>query len=456
MRLRDCILAAIVTLALQTVVAPASAGELAVDLVDAYQREYSILEAEKRALTKRLASVKSQARRDESRLTAGALALEDEAVELRANAEILEKQILELDEELRTSDDRAATVRDTLVRAETTLSDWGAELAVPKEPDLAAELEVFARAVELGAQTLRRAGSLHVERGEFFRDDGTAVKGQIARWGRVAAWGVADDGTAGALAPAGGGRLKLWPDSDADEARAMVEGHPPDALGLVLYESLDRPMEPKKEKTWRDVMAAGGLIGWVIFWLGVVAIALLIVRVFILFWAAIGIGSLPRRVGALVRQTRLEEARRLCGRPLGLAPGVLRAVVSELERPREVRESAASEALLRAAPHLTRFGSLIAVSAAVAPLLGLLGTVTGMIGTFDIITEHGTGDPKLLSGGISEALVTTELGLIVAIPTLLVGTWLSGAASALQRRLERGALHVLNQWDTRREPEESA
>ena len=73
-----------------------------------------------------------------------------------------------------------------------------------------------------------------------------------------------------------------------------------------------------------------------------------------------------------------------------------------------------------------RFSTVIPVIAAVAPLLGLLGTVTGMISTFEIITEHGTGDPRMLSSGISEALITTQLGLIVAIPMLLLGNILKG------------------------------
>ena len=65
--------------------------------------------------------------------------------------------------------------------------------------------------------------------------------------------------------------------------------------------------------------------------------------------------------------------------------------------------------------------NVIATCVALCPLLGLLGTVTGMIATFDIITEFGTGDPKMLSGGISTALITTQLGLIVAIPAVLLG-----------------------------------
>jgi biopolymer transport protein ExbB/TolQ len=73
-------------------------------------------------------------------------------------------------------------------------------------------------------------------------------------------------------------------------------------------------------------------------------------------------------------------------------------------------------------------------------LLGLLGTVTGMISTFDIITEFGTGDPKLLSSGISIALITTEVGLEVAIPTLIFGNLLSGWAESIKDDMEKAAL----------------
>ena len=77
-------------------------------------------------------------------------------------------------------------------------------------------------------------------------------------------------------------------------------------------------------------------------------------------------------------------------------------------------------------------------------MIGFFGTVTGMIGTFDIITEFGTGDPKLLSTGISEALITTKFGLIVAIPLLLIGNMLSNWALRTKNGLERAALNVIN------------
>ena len=94
---------------------------------------------------------------------------------------------------------------------------------------------------------------------------------------------------------------------------------------------------------------------------------------------------------------------------------------------------------------------MILMIAGVAPLLGLLGTVTGMIQTFDVITEFGTSDPKLLAGGIAVALVTTEQGLIVAIPCLLLGNLLSGWADRIKDDMEKGALKVINLYQERRE-----
>ena len=81
---------------------------------------------------------------------------------------------------------------------------------------------------------------------------------------------------------------------------------------------------------------------------------------------------------------------------------------------------------------------------ALCPLLGLLGTVTGMIDTFRVITLFGTSDPKLMSGGISEALVTTELGLAVAIPIMLCHTWLSRRSDHLIGDMEEKAVQLTN------------
>ena len=112
--------------------------------------------------------------------------------------------------------------------------------------------------------------------------------------------------------------------------------------------------------------------------------------------------------------------------------------------PREAMENALQEAILREVPPMERFLSTLGMLAAIAPLLGLLGTVTGMIDTFHVITQHGTGDPRMMSGGISEALVTTMLGLSVAIPIMLAHTLLNRAVDKHIGQMEEKAVALIN------------
>jgi biopolymer transport protein ExbB len=107
-------------------------------------------------------------------------------------------------------------------------------------------------------------------------------------------------------------------------------------------------------------------------------------------------------------------------------------------------ENALQEAILGEIPPLERFLSTLGMLAAIAPLMGLLGTVTGMINTFHVITFYGTSDPRMMSGGISEALVTTMLGLCVAIPIMLCHTLLSRQVETMIATMEEKAVAMVN------------
>ncbi len=104
-----------------------------------------------------------------------------------------------------------------------------------------------------------------------------------------------------------------------------------------------------------------------------------------------------------------------------------------------------SEAIIKEMPMLTKRITFVKIISVVAPLLGLLGTVTGMINTFQAITLFGTGDPKLMAGGISQALVTTVLGLVVAIPTVLLFTWLNTRSKSIMHILQEQAAGLIAQ-----------
>ena len=109
----------------------------------------------------------------------------------------------------------------------------------------------------------------------------------------------------------------------------------------------------------------------------------------------------------------------------------------------ETLELKLDEAILKETPALERFLTIIKIISAVAPLFGLLGTVIGMIATFQAITLFGAGDPKLMAGGISQALVTTVLGLSVAIPTLLLHSFVAGMSKRVIHILEEQSAGII-------------
>jgi hypothetical protein len=119
--------------------------------------------------------------------------------------------------------------------------------------------------------------------------------------------------------------------------------------------------------------------------------------------------------------------------------------VEHIREPHELIEEVMYETVLATRLKLQRFLPFIALSASSAPLLGLLGTVTGIISTFKLITVYGSGDVKTLSSGISEALITTEYGLYVAIPSLLMYAFLARKARGLIDQMEKAGLAFVNQ-----------
>lgn len=153
------------------------------------------------------------------------------------------------------------------------------------------------------------------------------------------------------------------------------------------------------------------------------------------------IGTLLNEIAGHNEQAALKKARDIGG-PVGT---MLMAGVEHLKEPRELIEEVMYEKILAVRLKLERFLPFIAISASSAPLLGLLGTVTGIINTFKLITVFGSGDVKTLSGGISEALITTEYGLIVAIPSLLIHAFLSRKARAVVNQMEKAAVALVNQ-----------
>jgi len=165
----------------------------------------------------------------------------------------------------------------------------------------------------------------------------------------------------------------------------------------------------------------GGIIGYVTIVLGLLGLALAGERL-------VHLGVVGRKIAAQVKSAMADP-----GNPLGR---VLAVYDENKAVDVETLELKLDEAILKEIPKLERGNTLIKVISVAAPLLGLLGTVTGMIQTFEVITLFGGGDPKLMANGIAMALVTTVIGLCVAIPLVLVHSIVSGRSSGLIQILE--------------------
>lgn len=400
----------------------------------AYQKEFAYLMAEKKALVARLAAAEKKAKADTARRAQELAALEAAVMATTRQADAAEDALTKAQRETEVAADTASSL--------DSIRDQAAKAAgMPEGSSLE---EAFAKTIA----TLRDNALMHVENGRFFTREGVEVKGEIANVGGVARFGVSGQ-AAGALAPAGGNQWKIWPTSDPASARAVVSGRAPASVGVFLAAKTDAAISPPKEKTPLSIVRAGGTVAWVIVALGALGLVLAFLRLALLRVLARGRSDLEDDVFAAIAEGRFEAAKDLVRNAPGALARVLFAALEAANRPTSERADLIDERLLREQARADFFASALIVVAAVAPLLGLLGTVTGMISTFDAITEVGTGDPRTLAGGISEALITTELGLIVAIPTLLLGNLLGGVGERLKRRLEISALAIQNRFEDR-------
>ena len=189
-----------------------------------------------------------------------------------------------------------------------------------------------------------------------------------------------------------------------------------------------------REPSFRERINQGGIVGYIIITLGIFGVLLSIERL-------ISLGIAGRKVKAQLKSDTASEKNAL-GRVLG-------AYESNREVDTETLELKLGEAILKEVPPLQRGILIIKVISVVAPLLGLLGTVTGMINTFQAITLFGTGDPTRMAGGISQALVTTQLGLYVAVPTVLLHTVVSGRSRGIIQVLQEQAAGIVAEQSER-------
>ncbi|HSH40855.1 MAG TPA: MotA/TolQ/ExbB proton channel family protein [Arenicellales bacterium] len=192
-----------------------------------------------------------------------------------------------------------------------------------------------------------------------------------------------------------------------------------------------------------ELFQSGGLLMWPILACSVIAVAIIVERFWTLSHRAVTPTDLTEEVQKLIEQRDLNPARINAIRENSPLGRILAAGLENQGSGRYVMKDAIEEAGRHVVHELERFLNSLGTIAAITPLLGLLGTVIGMIKVFAAITSFGVGDPTVLASGISEALITTAAGLSVGIPSLMFYRYFRGKVNALTVSLEQEALRLV-------------
>ena len=388
-------------------------------LQQAFEREFAYVQAEKRGLDVQLRTLRNQHAQVLSELENTIVDLEAQLAVGKTNVITKNEQYLQLEKRVATLQDEDTALRATLEQAAISL-----DLAVTDAPATEQYSMLFSEMMK----QIESGRSIQKESGIFFLSDGSEVNGTILQIGQVATFGHSNTISA-PLIPVGNGRFQVVDTMESHPSHTELFSGNPSNISLFLTEGFDKAITLSKERSVIETLTVGGLTAWVIAILGLFGLLLAGVRAVLLF-------ASPIRT---LSNATLSEIKNGSESKVSLLNTLWATSITDHDALMDTAESA----MLEEKGKLDRFSSAIVVIAAVAPLLGLLGTVTGMISTFEIITEHGTGDPKMLSGGISEALITTQLGLVVAIPMLLLGNVLKGWSESVYSHLESTVLRLI-------------
>ena len=384
------------------------------------------LTAERTALAKSMHEAHAQADAARARLKAATAARDEVQGELALRRKEQERELVLV----RQQADKAVVV--------ARLGDAEAKEIAKLPP-----AERVARAAPaLKARLDRLPTQLTAQRGDerIIARDGTIVQAQVLRLGDARAVALGPDhATRGVLTRAADGTS--W------RVRGPQIGSDPSVVAIDISGGLAQEAG-HRHRSLGEWIAAGRFFIWPI-------LVSLVVGLGIAAWRFIRLPSqavdpqLTARVTRAVTEGDVPAAQALVAHGRTPLARVLAAGLAVLDRGRDAREAALAQALIAEQPRLNQGLAFLMVLAGIAPLLGLLGTVTGMIDMFTVLAEQGSGNAKSLSGAISEALTTTQAGMIVAIPLLLLHAVLARIAERRLLRMEEAAIGLIGLGGTR-------
>ncbi len=300
---------------------------------------------------------------------------------------------------------------------------------------------------DLFLEESRLTGNVEIKAGTFINDQGEAETGEILTLGGFTAAYRSQGNTGFLNYSQESNKLYALSALPSWNVQRNLDRYM-DGKGDAVYIDVSRGGALRQithKQTFTDQVKKGGLLVWPILGLGLLALFIGLERTLFLGRVHANTDKVMGKVNTLAASGRWEDCDNMVRNEKKIPVyNVLRTGLGARSEDRETLESILQEAILKELPRLERFLPMLNIMGAVAPLLGLLGTVTGMISTFHVITLYGTGDPRMMSGGISTALVTTMLGLTVAIPIMLVYTFLCRQVEHVIGDMEEKAVALTN------------
>jgi biopolymer transport protein ExbB len=291
-------------------------------------------------------------------------------------------------------------------------------------------------------------------------DQGEAKEMKILRFGDVFAYALTNAGTpfiirqTGAL---GAGKYKIDRIDDS-ELSAFVQSFIPEviakrtikdaeAMDIMQNTNTDKLITGQQSNSKQEIIKwfrAGGLVMFPLAFLLVWALLMIVFKIVQYSLKHKTTKKMHKKIDVMLKEGTIEKALTYAENHKGVVARAVATCLKHSEWNRNSAESAVKEILIEEVPLLNKYLSTLGVIAGAAPLLGLLGTVTGMIHLFTVITQYGTSDPKILAGGISEALITTQTGLAIAIPLLLTNNYLKNKSLSIQNEMQKHVIRILN------------
>jgi biopolymer transport protein ExbB len=405
------------------------------------EKTRAAIAAEKPALSAEFAKAELELREKRRLVRIARLSKEDRAEELRQ---------LRTDLAARQQDATylAGLLKDHALKTTTLSTPGAAPLVISPEiiaanPDAPAEA-LAGRLLILDAAIDRMEALLggSISPGQASDPEGKISQGTLAALGPVSFFLSDDKTTGGDIIASAPGEIPHYVPGSAEDVAALIAGKEV-ALPLDPSGGNARAMD-EIDSGFLDMIRKGGLWVWPIMFLALISLVFGLVKLARFARYREPTDAWVSAILAALRTSDREKAAALAYGQKHPAGAVMEKLISVSENSADLVEETLYEQLMAVQSKASSLLPVIAITAATSPLLGLLGTVSGMITTFNLITLFGSGDPKPLAGGISEALITTLFGLVVAIPALILHAFLSRRAQGIVQTTERLGLSFVN------------